>query len=253
MPYLELESGRLYFERSGSGPPLVFAHGLGGSHASWWQQVPHFRDRFTCVTFSHRGFHPSEGTAGPALYGQDLLALLDHLGLDTAVLVAQSMGGWTCTALALVHPERVRALVLCDTVGVLKFPDEAPWPDPSGLFARGIHPAAGERMAREQPALHFLYQELDGFSVGLDKGALRMGLHELRNVPAERLRGHPFPILWIWGEEDASIPVEMGYAARDLFPEARFELVRETGHSVYFERPETFNRILDEFLAATGD
>lgn len=250
MPFLELESGRLYYETHGSGPPLVFAHGLGGNQASWWQQVPHFRDRFTCVTFAHMGFHPSVGEARPELAPGQLAALQDHLALGPATFVAQSMGGWTCTALALAEPERFRALVLCDTVGVLRFPSEPAWPDPSPLFARGIHPAAGERMAAEQPGLHLLYQELDGFSVGLDKAALRAELWRIRTVPAERLFGHPYPILWIWGEEDASIPVEMGYAARDLFPEARFELVPDAGHSVYFERPQTFNRILDSFLSS---
>ena len=57
--YLDRPGCRLYYEVCGAGPFLVFAHGLGGNHLSWWQQVPHFRDRYTCVTFSHRGFAPS--------------------------------------------------------------------------------------------------------------------------------------------------------------------------------------------------
>ena len=59
MPYLDRPDCRLYYETEGQGPALVFAHGLGGNHLSWWQQVPHFRDRYTCVTFAHRGFSPS--------------------------------------------------------------------------------------------------------------------------------------------------------------------------------------------------
>ena len=49
---------------SGSGPALIFAHGLGGNHLSWWQQVAHFAPRYTCVTFAHRGFAPSDAVAG---------------------------------------------------------------------------------------------------------------------------------------------------------------------------------------------
>ena len=82
----------------GAGPFLVFAHGLGGNHLSWWQQVPHFRDRYTCVTFSHRGFAPSSAPPGgpdPADYAGDLAALLDHLGARDVRIVAQSMGGWS--------------------------------------------------------------------------------------------------------------------------------------------------------------
>jgi pimeloyl-ACP methyl ester carboxylesterase len=55
MPFLPRDGCQLYYETHGAGPALVFAHGLGGGHLSWWQQVPHFRDRYTCVTFDHRG------------------------------------------------------------------------------------------------------------------------------------------------------------------------------------------------------
>ena len=54
--FLDRPDCRIYFETEGAGPVLIFAHGLGGNHLSWWQQVPHFRDRYTCVTFAHRGF-----------------------------------------------------------------------------------------------------------------------------------------------------------------------------------------------------
>ena len=56
--------GNLYYEVSGSGPALLFAHGLGGNHLSWWQQVAHFAPRYTCVTFAHRGFAPSDAVPG---------------------------------------------------------------------------------------------------------------------------------------------------------------------------------------------
>ncbi|HKC19737.1 MAG TPA: alpha/beta fold hydrolase, partial [Candidatus Dormibacteraeota bacterium] len=65
MPYLSVDGADLFYRVYGSGPAVVFAHGLGGAHMSWWQQVPTFSDRFTCVTFSHRGFHPSSGAADP--------------------------------------------------------------------------------------------------------------------------------------------------------------------------------------------
>ncbi len=72
----------LYYEVHGSGPAVVFAHGAGGSHLSWWQQVPAFRDRYTCVTIDHRGFGQSID-ARPAderpRFDEDLAELIDHL------------------------------------------------------------------------------------------------------------------------------------------------------------------------------
>ena len=111
---------RLYYEASGSGPVLVFAHGLGGNYLSWWQQVPHFRDRYTCVTFSHRGFAPSTAPADgpdPADYVGDLAALVDHIGASDIRIVSQSMGGWCALEYAFAQPKRVAALVLASTAG----------------------------------------------------------------------------------------------------------------------------------------
>ena len=171
--------------------------GLGGNHLSWWQQVPFFSDRYTCVTFAHRGFAPSTDSAeplGPRAFADDLAALIAHLGLGDVRLVAQSMGGWTCLDYTLRHPEHVRGLVLACTVGTLATPelDRLFASGPGGeaeLFARGIHPAAGARMAREQPALHHLYRQIDGLSFGLDKQGVRAELMRLRSVPAAGGRG----------------------------------------------------------------
>ena len=96
MPFLTVGGCDLYYETHGTGPALVFAHGLGGNHLSWWQQIPHFRDRYTCVTFSHRGFGLSRdapGGPGPDAFVDDLAALIEHLGPADVRLVAQSMGG----------------------------------------------------------------------------------------------------------------------------------------------------------------
>lgn len=258
MPFLSLAGCELYYEVTGSGPALVFAHGLGGNHLSWWQQVPHFRDRYTCLTFAHRGFNPSTGGSepGPYAFVDDLAALIDHLGFEDVRLVGQSMGGWTCLGYTLRYPERVRALVMCDTTGSATSPEiersmrERGNPE-AELFARGIHPAAGERMAREQPALHYLYQQINNLAVGLDKEAVRAALHALRTTPPGAVAALRLPVLCIAGEEDVVIPPAAVAAFAALIPGARFVPVPHAGHSVYFERAETFNALLDDFLQAT--
>ena len=254
----------IYYERTGSGPAIVFAHGLGGNHLSWWQQVPYFSRRYTCVTFAHRGFSPSRVTSGdvdPALFEADLLALVDHLKLEEVRLVAQSMGGWTCLNFTLRHPKRVRALVMAATGGTvdLKTLDEA---DRKGIESwvaanqgisaelgkRSIHPAAGERMAREQPALEFLYREIDRLSSGFDKEALRAKLLAARTRPAADLKQLTVPVLFISGKEDVVFPPLATAALASLVPGAKLESVPEAGHSVYFQRPEIFNRVVFNFF-----
>src|SRR3712207_963135 len=92
MPFLTTGGARLYYETHGSGPAIVFAHGAGGNHLSWWQQVPHFRERYTCVVFDHRGFGQSldeRPVEERPRFDDDLAALFDHLDLADVRLVAQ--------------------------------------------------------------------------------------------------------------------------------------------------------------------
>jgi pimeloyl-ACP methyl ester carboxylesterase len=117
------------------------------------------------------------------------------------------------------------------------------------LFARVIHPACGERMAREQPALHFLYREMYALSLDLDKDAVRRKLNKMRTTPRAAVAALRMPVLCITGQEDVVIPPAVVAVLTSIVPGARLAGVPETGHSVYWERPATFNRLVDEFLA----
>ena len=251
----------IYYEVSGAGPALVFAHGLGGNHLSWWQQVPHFAERHTCIVFSHRGFPPSgrvPGVRAPDAYADDLAALLDALDVSEATLVGQSMGGWTCLEYALRSPERVRALVMASTSGTLDFNrlGDAGIRDwlrgaPAALAelaARGIHPASGERMAREQPALAQLYWQIAEMAPAAFREQVRERILQLRNRPPTLLAQLPMPVLFITGDEDWVFPPAAGPAFAALAPKGRAVRVPGAGHSVYFERAAQFNQLLETVL-----
>src|SRR5262245_3259129 len=262
---LERPGCRLYYESIGEGRALLFAHGLGGNHASWWQQVASFATHYQCVTFAHRGFAPSSAIAGgpdPGDYADDLAALIDHLGLRDVILVAQSMGGWTAIEYALRRTGKLKALVLAATTGSIDLarllaterPRLLDWQRASEaargeLTRRGIHVACGERMAREQPSLHLLYRQLDDLNAGLDKEALRGRLVAARTRRAEELAAIDCPTLLLAGDEDIVMPPFAADALAALLPRARVVHIAEAGHSAYFERAAHFNRLLAEFLA----
>lgn len=253
---------RLYYESTGQGPALVFAHGLGGNHLSWWQQVAAFCGRYRCITFSHRGFAPSstpDGGPDPQDYAGDLAALLAHLEIGDFAIVGQSMGGWTALGAALGGGQGMRAMVLAATSGPID-PAQcgadaalAAWQSATTCElvagrAAGVHPAIGRRAAQEQPAAHFLYRALDELSTGLDKDQLRGRLMRGRNRPGHDLAGIAVPTLWLTGSEDVVFPSPVAGAMAALMPAARHVELPETGHSAYFERPADFNRILAGFL-----
>jgi len=252
---------RIHYEIAGSGPALVFAHGLGGNHLSWWQQVAHFASRCTCVVFSHRGFPPSSpvpGARAPDAYADDLAALIRELELEDVALIAQSMGGWTCLEYALREPGRVRALVMASTsgtidFGLLKNKEVEDWVGKApgvlaDLQARGVHPAGGERMAQEQPALAQLYWQISQLAPAGFREDVRKRIRELRSRPPSLLAQLPMPVLFLTGDEDWVFPPAAGPALAPFAPKGRALRVPAAGHSVYFERAAQFNRIVEEFL-----
>ena len=122
MPTIKNNEAEIYYDVTGpaDAPALVFAHGRGGNAASWWQQVPHFADRYRCVTFDHRAFGRSTCAPENILvrhYVADLEKILEDAEIGEVAIVCQSMGGWTGLRFAIAHPERVRCLVLGNTPG----------------------------------------------------------------------------------------------------------------------------------------
>src|SRR5260370_24324390 len=97
MPFMIKDAFRLYYEDTGGvGPTLLFLHGAGGNHLSWWQQVPVFAEEYRCVTVDQRGFGQSPdvaGRPGPAALATHALALPHHLRIAKGALVAPSIGG----------------------------------------------------------------------------------------------------------------------------------------------------------------
>ncbi len=257
----------IYYEVTGEGPAIVFAHGLGGNHLSWFQQVAHFAPQWTCVTFAHRGFAPSTKLPGgpdPKDYVDDLAALIAHLELPDVRVVAQSMGGWSAVEYALRKPAGLRGVVLAATTGTidtqkLREPERGMlvgWTENARvvapqLVAAGIHVAGGARMAAEQPAMHLLYRHIDDANATLDKEALRARLMQGRTRAPEELASAGVPVLLLAGDEDIVMPPFAAEAIAAVVPGARAQRIALAGHSAYFERPAAFNAAVGAFLAGT--
>lgn len=249
MPTAQINGIELYYEVHGEGPAVVFAHGAGGNHLSWWQQVPVFARQYRCVIFDHRGFGQSlDAPNGPGsqAFVEDLKQLLDHLGIERTVLVAQSMGGRTCLGFALAYPDRVQALVMADTTGGFADAHMAQLRAEGEATLAGPNPPPrtyARHFPQEQPAQAFLYEQIRG---------LNPPRREV-SVPgptAEEVRALRVPTLLIVGEHDVITPPSIIKMFQAYIPHARLVEVAGAGHSVYFEKPEIFNRAVLEFLTA---
>ncbi|NQW16336.1 MAG: alpha/beta fold hydrolase [Chloroflexi bacterium] len=263
MPIAELASASIYYETHGSGPSLVFAHGAGGNHRSWFQQVPHFETDFNCLVFDHPGFGKSrwsEGVSDDVIYGDFLIELLDHLSIERTIIVAQSMGGWTAMGVQARQPERLSALILASTSCGVTAPEivaarvqreallqgqRERWAsNPAHVF----NPALGERALYEEPELHARYAEItEGNPAGAASDRSRWG-----EFDPEIPESISVPTLLVNGEEDIIAPYSAIKSLADLIPESQLEVFNRSGHSVYFERAIRFNDLVATFLIDAG-
>ncbi len=244
----------IYYEVCGAGPAIVLVHGLGGNHAVWFQQVAHFAAAHTVVTLSQRGFAPSGGRRdrydGRQLVS-DLRAVLVAAGVGHAVVVGQSMGGWTALGLALESPEFVDALVLADTTGGIS--DEtidAHLREIGAAAAKlrrqpppfGAHPALASEFSREHPELGYLYQTLSTF--GAPAPDVITGQLFRTRFDAGALRTLTVPTLFVVGGRDPIFPPAIVEHAATLVPVSVVATIEDAGHSPYFERPREWNSVV---------
>jgi 3-oxoadipate enol-lactonase len=258
MPFAPINGIRLYYEAHGRGPALVFAHGAGGSHLSWWQQVPHFARTHRCVVFDQRAFGRSRDAAdgpGRRAFADDLRDLLDHLEIETAALVAQSMGGRTAVGFALRNPGRVRALVLAGTTGGavddrVRDAQDQHKESPQGRRSL-LHRAVSPRLRRERPDLAHLYRMINRLNPRRP-GDFLAPIPGYRGSSAERLAAMAIPILFLVGEDDTVTPPHVVRMAHGLVAGSQFDVIEGAGHSAYFERAGAFNRRVARFLSEAG-
>jgi pimeloyl-ACP methyl ester carboxylesterase len=256
MPLLSIDGSDFYYGDYGSGTPIVFAHGVGGNHASWFHQIAFFSRWYRVITIDHRGFGNSRDAAdgpGAARFVDDLIDLLDALNIRQTVLVAQSMGGGTCLGFAVRHPERTLALIMADTLGGISAPgrlqerveEQRRLTDDLEQADRVV----SKRFQQAQPALTRLYLEIASFNA-TNRRNLRGRV--VWTPSAGELDRLTMPKLFVVGQEDVLVPpdiMDMGYR---LVPGANMVVIPDAGHSAYFEKPEAFNQIVFEFLARAG-
>jgi len=115
---LENNGACLFYQVSGNGFPLIFTHGASWNHKQWQKQVEFFKDRYTVVTWDVRGHGYSTLPDGPVDsedFSADLISLMDHLGIEKAILCGLSMGGHISLQTAVRYPNRVTGLILIGT------------------------------------------------------------------------------------------------------------------------------------------
>ena len=251
MPYARNGDIDIYYETHGeAGPALVFAHGAGGNAASWWQQVPVFREGHRVVVFDHRGFGrtvcpPEQQHARH--FEADLVAVMDAAEIDQAVLACQSMGGWTGVRAAVHRTDRVRAVLLANTPGAVRTPETVANMKQLAerLAAAGglVNRAYSTEFARLNPAKALLYRQISAFNTQARPNIRDDSVYVTPSAVKES--GVPFQVLA--SDLDPLFPPEV-LASVAAAIDAPVTHVAGAAPSTYFEKPADFNAALAPLL-----
>ena len=254
MPAIDRHGVDIHYEIHGpsgrEAPALLLSHGYGATARMWDGQIAAFAESWRVVVWDMRGHGRSGDPADPALYSQDLTvgdmaAVLDACGVRTAVIGGLSLGGVMSLAFYLAHPERVRALVLCDTgPGFRNEEARQQWNGralarAADLDARGLTALGGGGETRL--GAHRSAQGLAGAARGM------LTQHDSRLIDA--LPRIAVPTLVVVGSEDRHFLAAADYMAGKI-PGARKVVVADAGHASNLDQPEAFNAAVAEFLDA---
>ena len=253
-------------------PAIVFVHGLSGSWQNWLAQLPDFAASHRVLALDLPGFGRSpmpRQEISIAGYARILDGLLAARGIDAAVVVGNSMGGFIAAELAIAVPQRVERLVLVSAAGLSTY-NEPQATRALPMLRRGERLLAATtawaaarsdtltrrpRLRRELLRLVAAHPERLPAALAAEqmRGAGTPGFFDalasiLGYDMRERLPEIACPTLVVWGDRDRLISVRDADTFEQLIPNARKVVFPDTGHVAMLERPAQFNALLEDFL-----
>ena len=259
--YAEIQGMKICYLEAGEENPetIVFVHGWSGNAQNWWDQYDYFSARHHVLILDNPGHGKSERRAdldySTELMGKTVVGLLDHVGVEKANVVGNSLGGQVSEWVAIHHPDRVNKLILSDAAGAHDLRwlvGVAPFINPLSIRLMGV--TTGGQYSGDNPKQRARYDFTASFE-GTDQEwpylrALARAIRYLVLHPVKAdLSRISAPTLLIWGDDDTTVrPRDMDTFAR-LIPDTRRYLVHQGGHTPMMSKPAEFNCAVDMFLA----
>ncbi len=252
-PYLVPGTPRLAVTLAGSGPLLLFMHGIGGNRTNWRAQLPAFAAHFSCVAWDARGYGDSDDYAGTLAFDDfiaDVQRVLDHFGAPSAHLLGLSMGGRIAMRTALLHPQRVATLTLVDTHEGFEaftpeqraaFVNSRREPLLAGEEPRDIADAVARSLVGPKARPEHLQQLVDSIGALHKHSYIKSLQATVEQVSLGDISKIGAPAHFIVGADDALTPVAMHHEMAAKLHGAPVSVVPEAGHLSNIENASAFN------------
>jgi pimeloyl-ACP methyl ester carboxylesterase len=273
MPKISAADGtQLYAEEVGAGTPVVFVHEYAGDYRSFEPQLRTFARQHRCVTFSQRGYPPSDVPTDPARYSQaiardDVIAVMDALGIGKAHVVGHSMGAYTALHVGISYPQRCISVTAagCGWGSTLdparREAMQALAAETGKMFAEEGIAAAAAKYADAPMRQAYKHKDPRGwaeFARMLAEHSAEGHAHTMLNLQLKRptlwemeaeLKAFTPPLLVIVGDED-DLCLDGSVFLKRTVPTAALLVVPRAGHTINSEEPAAVNAALADLFAA---
>ncbi|HEV3332925.1 MAG TPA: alpha/beta hydrolase [Bryobacteraceae bacterium] len=253
--YADVPGARLFYIDSGDdGVPVVLLHAATGSSRVWEYQIPAFTaSGFRIIAFDRRGWGrtvvdpkgPQPGTGA-----DDLLALLEHLGVQRFHLVGTAAGGFVALDFALSYPQRLRSLVIASSIGGVQ--------DAEFLeLGRRLRPPQFDTLPPEFREVGPTYRAanpegtkrwMDLEKISRPEGPRAPAQPLLNQITFAKLQTIKVPTLFVTGGADLYAPPAIQQMFAKRIKDSETVVLPDAGHSAYWEQPEAFNKAVINFL-----
>jgi 3-oxoadipate enol-lactonase len=251
---------QINYELSGKkgAPVVVLSHSLACSLVMWNPQMDDLSPHFQVLRYDMCGHGHSDVTPGPytiELLAEDVIGLLDALGIDRVHFVGLSVGGMIGQSLALNHPKRLRSLALCDTAPAVPQEAQPIWQERiERTREKGMESQVNETMERwftpaflkqNPPMVGLIRKQILATPVAGYLGCAE-AIRKLNYL--NRLSEIKLPTLIMVGEDDPGTPVSASQAIHERIPDSRLVILPSARHLSNVEQAEAFNAALLAFL-----
>jgi 3-oxoadipate enol-lactonase len=261
MPELTVGGYELHYVDRGDGPPLVLIHGLAGDLSAWTPQLDAWSSRYRVIAFDNRGAGRSTQVDEPIStedMARDTLGLMDALDVGAACIVGRSMGGAIAQHIALLAPERVRALVLCasfarlDPVGhrvLTSMREVLEWRGNWADHARHSLPNfVSPAFYNANPEVVERLEGLIGGETRLPACYVAQNHACLEHDTLERLHEIDCPVLITAGGRDPICSLTATHWMRERLPQAETVVFEDSSHFFLVEEPQRFMSTVGDWL-----
>ncbi|TFV55416.1 alpha/beta fold hydrolase [Geodermatophilus sp. DF01-2] len=264
--FVEVEGARIFYQIEGEGQPMLFVHGYPLSGALFAENREELAEDYQVITVDLRGYGRSEALGEQPVgsvesYAQDVLAVMDELGVDSAVIGGMSMGGPIVFSMYQQAPDRFDGMILIDTVA-------APAPPPEVGTWRGLIEVAREQGTEAVPPLiidemltgeaRMEHPELVQYLIGIMNEASLQAYVAGAEALATRPDFQPLlddigvPALVLVGLQDTIYPYEFSQQMADAIPDAELEIIDDASHAGIIEEADEFNDAIEDWADDQG-